>query len=139
MILYDEVYFEITVSGAKSDVKKFVKYLKGGALDDFFEASGDFISYDDDFAVKGDEELCEMVFANDDFGIEVVKFETDDFLDIFCKESAGLDVSGHIYDINDDEYAFTSAKGSVDYRSARGERFNDELDELAEEEYGEDY
>ena len=141
MILYDEVYFEITVSGAKADIKKFSKYLKGGALDEYFEVSSDFISYDDGFADADDGESCELVFANDDFGIETAKFETDDFLDIFCKETEKLDVSGHIYDINDDEYTFTSPVGTTDYMNSRkANKFNDELDALAsDEDYDDNY
>lgn len=141
MILYDEVYFEITVGGAKADLKKFVKYLKGGALEEFFEVSSDFISYDDNFSDADDSDECEIVFANDDFGIEVSKFDTDDFLDVFCKETKALDVAGHIYDINDDEYTFSCPKGTVDYSNSRnGRKFNDELDELAsDEDYDDNY
>ena len=134
MKLYDEIYFEITVSGNKCDIKKFAKYLTSGAFDDLFDITNDFLSYDDEFATKGDDEPCEMVFANDDFGVEMDSLNTDDFLEIFCKETAKLDVRGQVYDINDEEYSFTSAKGTTDYKNARGNtRFNDELDELAEE------
>lgn len=139
MILYDEVYFEITVSGAKADIKKFSKYLKGGALDEYFDGAADFISYDDGFLDAEDDDSCELVFANDDLGIEIAKFETDDFLDIFCKETERLDVRGHIYDINDDEYTFTSPSGTVDYiNSRKASKFNDELDALASDEDYED-
>ena len=135
MILYDEVYFEITVSGAKSDIKKFSKYLKGGAIDDYFEVCSDFFSYDDDYASADDADTSEMIFSNDDFGIEIDKLDVEDFLDVFCKETANLDVSGHVYDINDDEYSFVSAKGRTDYSNALGsDRFKDELDELADSE-----
>ena len=49
MILYEELYFEITLTGKKSDLKKFVSYIKSGELDDFFDFSADYISYDDEF------------------------------------------------------------------------------------------
>lgn len=140
MILYDEIYFEITATGAKSDIKRFVKYLKGGALDDYFEMCSDYISYDDDFSAKEDGEYAEVVFANDELGIELHRLDSDDFLEIFCKETERLDVSGHLYDVNDDEYAFTSPKGRVDFSDARASRFNDELDALADDEdYDDNY
>ena len=139
MILYDEVYFDITLSGTKTDLKKFAKYLKGGALDDIFEGAYDFISYDDTFSDGEDEDECEAFFSNDDFGLEIFKFDTEDFLDIFCKETAALEIRGHIYDINDDEYSFTSPKGSTCYNSGRV-KFNDELDAIAsDEDYDDNY
>ncbi len=134
MKLYDEIYFEITVSGNKGDIKKFAKYLTSGAFDDLFDITDDFLSYDDEFSTKEDGDATEMVFANDDFGIELSSLDTDDFLEIFCKDSALVEIRGQIYDINDEEYSFVSPRGSVDYKNARGDvRFNDELDALAEE------
>jgi hypothetical protein len=41
MTLYDELYFEITATGPKSEIKNFVNYLKSGELDEFFEFSTD--------------------------------------------------------------------------------------------------
>ena len=134
MRLYDEIYFEITVSGKETDVRSFAKYIKGGALDDFIEYAKDYITYDDDDLEAGDADSFRMVFTNDDMGVEVSSFDTDDFLDVFCKETGALDVSGHIYDINDDEYRFSSPIGRTDFSDAsRG--FKDELDDLADEEY----
>ena len=133
MRLYDEVYFEITVTGNEDDVKSFVKYIKGGALDDYVEYAKDYITDDDELVADGAGN-CRMIFTNDDMGIEVSTFDTDDFLDVFCKETARLDVSGHIYDINDDEYRFTSAHGRTDFADA-SVGFKDELDDLADEEY----
>ena len=139
MILYDEVYFDITLSGAKADLKKFAKYIKGGALEDVFEGAYDFISYGDSFSDAEEEDECEMFFSNDDLGLEVSKLDTEDFLDVFCKETARLDVQGHIYDVNDDEYAFKSAKGTTGFSSGR-EKFNDELDAIAsDEDYDDTY
>lgn len=134
MKLYDEIYFEITVSGNKGDIKKFAKYLTSGAFDDLFDITNDFLSYDDEFSTKDDDEPAELVFANDDLGIEMSSLDTDDFLEIFCKDSARVDIRGHLYDINDEEYSFVSPKGSVDFNNSRGGvKFNDELDALAEE------
>ena len=139
MILYDEVYFDITLSGAKADLKKFAKYVKGGALEDVIEGAYDLISYGDSFSDADEEDECEMFFSNDDLGLEVSKFNTEDFLDIFCKETAKIDVSGHIYDINDDEYMFKSAKGRTDFSSGAG-KFIDELDAIASaEDYDDNY
>ena len=139
MILYDEVYFDITLSGAKADLKKFAKYIKGGALEDIFEEAQEYISYDDNFSDAEDEDECEMFFSNDELGLEIRKFNTEDFLDVFCKETARIEVSGHIYDINDDEYMFKSPKGSISFSSGKG-KFNDELDAIArDEDYDDNY
>ena len=139
MILYDEVYFDITLSGAKADLKKFAKYIKGGALEDIIESAHEFISYDDSFSSAEEDDECEMFFSNDDLGLEISKLDTEDFLDVFCKETAKIDVAGHIYDINDDEYMFKSAKGRTDFSSGAG-KFNDELDAIArDEDYDDNY
>lgn len=130
MILCEEIYFEITLKGERSEVKKFARFLKSGELDDFFEVSSDFISYSDED--EEDADKLTMIFSNDDFGIECDELDTEDFLDLFCKAARNLDVSGHLYDINDEEYSFISEAGSGDYRNARIiDRFNDELDEAA--------
>ncbi len=130
MILCEEIYFEITLKGERSEVKKFARFLKSGELDDFFEVSSDFISYSDED--EEDADKLTMIFSNDDFGIECDELDTEDFLDLFCKAARNLDVSGHLYDINDEEYSFISEAGSGDYRNARSiDRFNDELDEAA--------
>ena len=132
MILSEEVYFEITLSGSKADVKKFVKFVKGEGLEDFVESAWDFINYSDDYADIDDSRETEIVFANDDCGIEISEFDTEEFLDTFCHAAKELFVSGHLYDINDDEYRFTSEAGSSDFVNARkAKRFNDELDDAA--------
>ena len=41
MKLYDELYFEITLKGQKSELVKFIRFLKSGELDDFFEMKSD--------------------------------------------------------------------------------------------------
>ena len=135
MILYEEIYFEITFCGEKSELKKLVKFLKSGELDDFFEISSDYICYGDEYRGADDGEESEITFTNDDFGIEVEEFDTDEFLEIICKAGKNLDISGHIYDVSDEEYSFTSEKGNSYYVNARGaKKFNDELDEAAENE-----
>ena len=135
MILYDEIYFEITFCGEKSELKKLVKFLKSGELDDFFEVSPDFICYGDEYRDADDSEECEITFTNDDLGIEADEFDTDEFLETLCKAGRKLYISGHIYDVSDEEYTFTSEKGDSYYINARGaKKFNDELDEAAENE-----
>ena len=49
MILSEEIYFEITLTGRKADIKKFVKFIKGEGLEDFVEGAWDFINYSDDY------------------------------------------------------------------------------------------
>ena len=49
MTLYDELYFEINLIGPKSEIKKFVRYLQSGELDDFFEITSDYINYEDNY------------------------------------------------------------------------------------------
>ena len=71
MILCEELYFEITLTGIKSELKKFISCLKSGELDDFFEFSSDYISYDDEYADAGDGDETSIVFTNDDLGIEI--------------------------------------------------------------------
>ena len=135
MTLYEEIYFEITFAGEKSELKKMIKFLKSGELDDFFEISSDYICYADEYKDASDEDESEFVFTNDDFGIEIDEFDTDEFLEIICKAGKKLDISGHIYDVADEEYSFSSEKGDSYYANARGtKKFNDELDEAAENE-----
>ena len=134
MKLYDELYFEITLEGTKSELKKFVKFLKSGELDEFFEISSDYIVYNDAFAATDEEAQTDIIFTNDDLGIEISSFSPEDFLDVFCKGTRALDVRGHLYDIDDEEYTFRSPKGDSGYLSGADTVFNDELDEKAAEE-----
>jgi hypothetical protein len=72
-------------------------------------------------------------------GIEIDELDTDEFLDVFCKAARKLDVQGRLYDVDDEEYAFTSAKGDSYYINAKhARRFNDELDEQAAKEDAEE-
>lgn len=135
MTLCEELYFEITLSGTKSELKKIVSYLKSGELDDFFEVSSDYIHYDDEFdSVESDKEAS-FIFSNDDYGIEIDEFDTDEFLEVFCKATKALDVEGRLFDVDDEEYSFISSKGDSYYVNAKKTtKFNDELDEKAYEE-----
>ena len=135
MTLYEELYFEITLQGTKNELKKFERYLRSGALDDYFEVQDDYICYDDSFATADESATCEMIFTNDDFGIEIDEFCPEDFLEEFCKAARALEVQGHLYDIEDEEFHFTSERGDpyfVNGRKAR--KFNDELDAEASKE-----
>lgn len=130
MTLWDELYFEITLHGTKSELKKFVYFLESDELSDFFEISSDYIIYDDSFYSVGDETETEIIFTNDDYGIEIDEFDTDEFLEVFCKAARRLDVYGTLFD-NDEEFHFTSSKGDSYYVNSREAlRFNDELDEV---------
>ncbi|MBQ7343610.1 MAG: hypothetical protein IJW53_02460 [Clostridia bacterium] len=135
MTLCEELYFEITLTGAKTDLKRFISYLKSGELDDFFEFTSDYISYDDEYEGADPEQETSVTLSNDDYGIEIDEFDTDEFLEVFCKAAKTLDVEGRLFDIDDEEYEFTSAKGDSYYLNAkRTIKFNDELDEKAYEE-----
>ena len=136
MTLWDELYFEITLHGVKSELKKFASFLRSGELDDFFEITSDYIIYDDGYATAADEEETEIIFSNDDYGIEIEEFDTDEFLEILCKAAKNLDVYGSLFDCDDGEFRFTSSKGDSYYvNSRKAGVFNDELDEVA---YNED-
>ena len=133
MILYDEIYFEITAKGANADIKKLESFIKSGELDDFFDIDSEYINHDDSY--DGNEGESVLIFTNDDMGIEVDEFDTDEFLELFCKAARALDIHGSIYDIDDNEFSFTSPVGDpYYYDSSRHMLFNDELDEAAREE-----
>lgn len=135
MKLYEELYFEINVEGQKSELKKFVRFLKSGELEDFFEITNDYFCYDDEYQGKGDDEETSFVFTNDDLGIEIDEFNPEEFLEMFCKGGKNLSLSGHFYDIDDEEYDFTSAVGDDSFEhGSNGKKFNDELDEAADAE-----
>ena len=139
MILHEELYFEITLKGEKSELNKFIKFLTSGELDEFFEIDGEYISYGDEYAAADDGDETDITFTNDDLGIEISKLDVEEFLDVFCHAAKKLDVVGHIYDINDEEYNFISAEGSADFKNlSKVDKFNDELDEAAEGEEAEE-
>ena len=129
MILCEELYFEITLTGIKSELKKFITFLKSGGLDDFFEFSTDYISYDDAFDATDNEKETSITIANDDFGLEIDELDTDEFLEVLCRAAKRLDVVGHLYDIDDEEYRFVSELGDSYYiNSNKITKFNEDLD-----------
>ena len=129
MILCEELYFEITLTGQKSELKKFVTYLKSGELDEFFEFSTDYITYDDEFDTVDNDGETSIVIANDDLGIEIDEFDTDEFLEVFCRAAKKLDVVGQLYDIDDEEYRFISEVGDSYYlNSDKVRKFNEDDD-----------
>jgi len=138
MTLYEEVYFEITAKGEKSEIKKLVRFLKSGELEDFFEVNEEYVNLDDNYSYADDTEKTELVFTNDEVGVEIDEFDTDEFLEIFCKAAKNLDVTGTLYDMEDNEFSFVSPEGDAYYYNARAERFNDELDDVAIDEDVED-
>jgi len=132
MTLWDELYFEVTLHGVKSELRKFVNFLKSGDLDDFFEISQDYIIFDDNYASASDADESEIIFTNDDYPIEIDEFDTDEFLEVFCKAAKNLEIYGTLYDCDDGEFHFTSPAGDSYYvNSRKAVRFNDELDEVA--------
>jgi len=134
MTLCEELYFEITLTGAKTDIKKFISYLKSGELDEFDEFSSEYINYDDEYEDTPAEGETSIVLSNDDYGIEIDEFDTDEFLEVFCRAAKELDVYGSLYDIDDEEYKFKSDKGDSYYINAkRIEMFNEDEDKREEE------
>lgn len=134
MTLCEELYFEITLTGKKPDLKKFVSFLKSGELDDFFEFSSEYINYDDEYADASPEADVSITLSNDDYGIEIDEFDTDEFLELFCKAAKELEVIGHLYDIDDEEYKFKSDKGDSYYVNARKiAMFNEDADKPTED------
>ena len=137
MTLYEELYFEITLNGTKSEIKKLISYLRSGELDDFFEFSSEYINYDDNYNTVADDAETSVVLSTDDYGIEIDEFDTDEFLDVFCRAAKNLYASGQLYDIDDEEYSFESEAGSSDYTDKRSVTvFNQ--DELLSDEKDED-
>jgi hypothetical protein len=56
-----------------------------------------------------------------------------------CKIGRNLELTGHVYDIDDNEYSFLSEQGDSDYINTKNiSLFNDELDEAAAEEDSDD-
>ena len=133
MILYDELYFDIKITGQKIDIKKFVNFLKSGELDDFFEFSTDYIIYDDEYTERADSDETSIVFSNDDCGIEIEEFDTDEFLEILCKATKSLDVRGQLYDYDEDEYSFISEAGVSYYINAKNINLFNEDEDLSDE------
>jgi hypothetical protein len=135
MKLHEEIYFEINVEGAKSELDRFVSYLSSGILDDFFEFSDDYIIYDDDYDYATESQKVTLVFTNDEYAIEASSFDPEEFLDALCRGARNVYLSGHIFDVDDDEYRFASDAGDASfYNTDNISLFNDELDAQAYEE-----
>ena len=76
-----------------------------------------------------------ITLSTDDYGIEIEEFDTDEFLEVFCKAAKKLDVYGSLFDSDDGEFQFTSAKDDSYYLNSRKSLvFNDELDEVRRDE-----
>ncbi len=131
MILHEEIYFDITLEGDSAALKKFEAYATSGVFDDFFEVDDDYLIYDE-YTEGGTGRL---IFTNDDMGIELLRLNTEDFLDILCRGARELDVRGNLYDVEDEEFRFISPVGDSDFTDADAITiFNDELDATAREE-----
>ena len=129
MMLCEELYFESTLTGAKSELKKFITFLKSGELDEFFEFSADYITYDDEYDAADADGKTSIVLSNDDYGIEIDELDTDEFLDVFCRAARNLEAVGHLYDIDDEEYRFVSEQGDSYYlNSDKIAKFNEDDD-----------
>ncbi len=132
MTLCEELYFEITLTGTKGELKKMLSFLRSGELDDFFEFSKEYINYEDNYSDAQDFETTSIILSTDDCGIEIDEFDTDEFLDVFCRAAKNLTVVGQLYDIDDEEFSFSSDEGDSYYvNSKKAKRFNedDDLDE----------
>lgn len=134
MTLYDELYFEIRATGAKSEVKSFINYLKSGELDDFFEFSSDYINYEDDYLTADASAEVTVIISNDDWGIEIDEFHTDEFLEVICKAGKRLYLKGQLFDADNEEYSFVSDVGDSYYTNALLIRsFNEDEDKPIED------
>jgi hypothetical protein len=134
MKLHEELYFEITVEGVKSDVVKFIDYVKSGELDDFFDFSSQYIVYDDNYAISSDIGQVSVSLSNDNYGIEIDSFDPEEFLDALCSGGKNVTIHGNIFDIYDEEYRFISNAGESSYINTDKIDFSDELDDEAEKE-----
>lgn len=139
MTLYEELYFEIRATGAKSEIRNFLNYLKSGELDEFFEFSADYISYDDDYATAEPSDEVTVIISNDDYGIEIDEFHTDEFLEVLCKAGKRLYLKGQLFDADNEEYSFISETGDSYYTNALlVQNFNEDADKPVEEDDEED-
>lgn len=127
MTLYEELYFDITIAGKKSSIKRFMTYLRSGELDDFFEFQPDYIIPCEEFEESSPDREVFITFTNDDYAIEIDEFDVDDFLDLFCRAAKDFAVDGRISD-NDDSFDFYSEPGSTYFLNARRRDFNEDDD-----------
>ena len=135
MTLYEELYFEIRATGAKSEINNFINYLKSGEIDEFFEFSSDYINYDDDYVTADANTEVTVIISNDDYGIEIDEFYTDEFLEVICKAGKRLYLKGQLFDADNEEYSFVSEVGNSYYTNALlVSNFNEDEDKPIEEE-----
>ena len=129
MTLCDELYFEITLTGTRDNLNKFVSFLRADGLDEYIEFSSEFISYDDLYDDVSPSEDTYITFSNDDFGIEIEEVDADEFAELFCRAAKELSVSGRLFDIDNEEFCFESDKGDDGYINLRKiGRFNEDDD-----------
>lgn len=126
MKLYEEIYFEITLSGTKRDLANFVNYIKTRDLDEFLEITEDHIFYDDNFETAGPYDNSRITISNDDYGIELDELDPDEFLEAFCRAGKNLYIKGTIFDIDDEEYQFVSEEGDNYYINSRSIHYHDD-------------
>lgn len=134
MIFYDEIYYEITLKGLKSNLKRVIDFLLNDGLEDFFEFDEEMIIYGDSYNQSTDSMVTDITIVSDD-GIQTDAFDVDEFLEIFCRVAKQLDVYGFIYDADEVEYSFISEAGNDFYKNSRDfGKFNDELDSIRDDE-----
>ena len=139
MRLHDELYFEITAEGSKSELERFMAYVSSGVLDDFFEVSEDYIIPDDEYASASDADKTSFVFSNDEYAVEIDSFDPEAFLEVFCKGGKSLYITGQLFDSDDTEFRFVSEEGDSAFTDTdKIDLFNDELDAKALEEEAEE-
>ena len=138
MKLHEELYFDFTAEGAKSDVKKFVSFITSGELDDFFELTDDLISYSDNYSFASDSEKVSITVSNDDYGFEIDSLNPEEFLEVLCAGGRSLYIHGNLFDIDDEEYRFVSHAGDAYFINSDKIEYSDELDEEARREDNDD-
>ena len=138
MKLHEELYFDFTAEGAKSDVKKFVSFITSGELDDFFELTDDLISYSDNYSFASDSEKVSITVSNDDYGFEIDSLNPEEFLEVLCAGGRSLYIHGNLFDIDDEEYRFVSHAGDAYFINSDKIEYSDELDEEARREDSDD-
>lgn len=127
MRLHEELYFEITAEGTKQELDRFVSYVTSGVLDDYIEFTDDYVIYSDNYNDNTGEEVS-ITLANDDYGIEIDTVNPEEIIDIICRGGKNLYIHGHIFDIDDEDYAFISHAGDAAFVNCENIEFKDELD-----------
>jgi hypothetical protein len=137
MILYDEFYFDISASGEQAELKKFFDFLLSGELDDFFEFSPEYINIDEGFYDEDPTLPLTISITNEDWGIEIDKLYTDEFLELICKAGRRIHLNGTLSDSDGNEYTFVSSENNSYYTNARLIHETEDEDEDEDEEYEE--